>query len=39
MGWCDDVNYPNYYNKLIKTNNNIRYEKLYRKITNIIYLF
>ena len=38
MGWCDDVNYPNYYNKLIKTNN-IRHEKLYRKDTNIIYLF
>ena len=31
MGWCDDVNYPNYYNKLIKTNNNIRHEKLYRE--------
>ena len=31
MGWCDDVNYPKYYNKLIKTNNNIRHEKLYRE--------
>ena len=31
MGWCDDVNYPKYYNKLIKTNNNIKHEKLYRE--------
>ena len=31
MGWCDDVNYPKYYNRLIKTDNNIKHEKLYRK--------
>ena len=31
MGWCDDVNYPKYYNKLIKINNNIKHEKLYRE--------
>ena len=31
MGWCDDINVPEKYNKLIKTNQNIRHEKLYRK--------
>ena len=31
MGWCDDVNFPNKYNKLIKVNNKIRHEKLKRK--------
>jgi len=31
MGWCDDVNVPKKYNKLIKINNKIRHEKLYRK--------
>ena len=31
MGWCDDVNFPKKYNKLIKTNDNIRHEKLTRK--------
>ncbi len=30
MGWCDDVN-SKYYNKLIKINNNIKHEKLFRK--------
>ena len=30
MGWCDDVNNKNY-NKLIKVNNKIKHEKLYRK--------
>ena len=30
MGWCDDVNYKNEYNKLIKINPNIKCEKLYR---------
>tara|TARA_B100001173_G_C15910511_1_gene513949 strand:+ start:521 stop:1012 length:492 start_codon:yes stop_codon:yes gene_type:complete len=29
MGWCND-NKSKYYNKEIKTNNNVRYEKLYR---------
>ena len=31
MGWCDDVNYPNKYNKLIKINKKIHHEKLSRK--------
>ena len=31
MGWCDDINFPKKYNKLIKTNDNIRHEKLTRK--------
>lgn len=29
MGWCDDVNSPNY-NKLIKINKNEKHEKLFR---------
>lgn len=29
MGWCNDVN-SNFYNKEIKINNKIRYEKLFR---------
>lgn len=33
MGWCDDVNVPEKYNKLIKTDKNINHEKLYRKDT------
>tara|TARA_B100001175_G_scaffold312978_1_gene319853 strand:- start:101 stop:595 length:495 start_codon:yes stop_codon:yes gene_type:complete len=31
MGWSDDVKNKKYYNKLIKTNKNIRHEKLFRK--------
>ena len=31
MGWCDDVNYPKKYNKLINIKNNIHHEKLYRR--------
>ena len=31
MGWCDDLNNPKKYNKLIKINKNIHHEKLYRK--------
>ena len=31
MGWCDDVNFPKKYNKLININNHIHHEKLYRK--------
>ena len=31
MGWCDDVNSKKYYNKLIKINKKISYEKLFRK--------
>ena len=32
MGWCDDINNKNY-NKLIKTDNKIRHEKMFRKDT------
>jgi L,D-peptidoglycan transpeptidase YkuD (ErfK/YbiS/YcfS/YnhG family) len=31
MGWCDDVNYPKKYNKLIKTSEKIKHEVLKRK--------
>ena len=31
MGWCDDINFPKNYNKLIKVNNKLRHEKLTRK--------
>ena len=31
MGWCDDVNFPTKYNKLIKISKKIRHEKLKRK--------
>jgi L,D-peptidoglycan transpeptidase YkuD (ErfK/YbiS/YcfS/YnhG family) len=31
MGWCDDIKCSNNYNKLIKINKNIKYEKLKRK--------
>ena len=31
MGWCDDIYDKKNYNKLIKTNKNIRHEKLFRK--------
>ncbi len=31
MGWCNDVTNKKKYNKLIKTNNKIRHEKLFRK--------
>ena len=31
MGWCDDIRYPKKYNKLIKIEKKIRYEKLKRK--------
>ena len=31
MGWCDDINYPKKYNKLIKIDQNIHHENLYRK--------
>ena len=30
MAWCDDVNYPKKYNKLIKVQNKIKHEKLRR---------
>ena len=31
MGWCDDINFLEKYNKLIKVNKKIRHEKLKRK--------
>ena len=31
MGWCDDIHSPKIYNKLIKKNKKINYEKLKRK--------
>ena len=31
MGWCNDITNKKKYNKLIKTNINIRHEKLFRK--------
>ena len=31
MGWCDDIRYPNKYNKLIKIEKKIKHEKLKRK--------
>ena len=31
MGWCDDINFPKKYNKLININKKIKHEKLKRK--------
>ena len=31
MGWCDDISFPKKYNKLIKIEKKISYEKLKRK--------
>ncbi len=31
MGWCDDINFPKKYNKLIKIERKIKHEKLHRK--------
>ena len=31
MGWCDDIKFPKKYNKLIKINKKIKYEKLKRR--------
>ena len=33
MGWCDDINFPEKYNKLIKINKKIKHEKLKRRDT------
>ena len=30
MGWCDDINFPSKYNKLIKINKKIHHERLFR---------
>ena len=37
MGWCDDVT-SKFYNKEIKTNKNIKHEKLFRKDNSYDYL-
>jgi L,D-peptidoglycan transpeptidase YkuD (ErfK/YbiS/YcfS/YnhG family) len=31
MGWCDDIRFPNKYNKLFKIKNKIKHENLKRK--------
>ena len=31
LGWCDDINFSEKYNKLIKINNDTKHEKLLRK--------
>ena len=31
MGWCDDINFPKKYNKLIKVDKKIKHEKLKRR--------
>ena len=31
MGWCDDINFPDNYNKPMKINRKIKHEKLKRK--------
>ena len=31
MGWCDDINFPKKYNRLIKVGDKIKHEKLRRK--------
>ena len=31
MGWCDDVNSKNYYNRLINNKSRLHHEKLFRK--------
>ena len=38
MGWCNDINFPKKYNKLIKTAKKIKYEKLKRKDYKYDYL-
>jgi L,D-peptidoglycan transpeptidase YkuD (ErfK/YbiS/YcfS/YnhG family) len=38
MGWCDDVNFPKKYNKILKIENKIKHEKLKRKDYKYDYL-
>jgi len=38
MAWCDDSSNKEKYNKLIKVNNKIKHEKLYRKDNNYDFL-
>ena len=33
MGWCDDIKNSKKYNELIKTNEKVKHEKLYRQDT------
>ena len=38
MGWCNDVNYPKKYNKILKIEKKIKHEKLNRKDSKYDYL-
>ena len=38
MGWCDDVNFPKKYNKILKIENKIKHEKLKRNDYKYDYL-
>jgi L,D-peptidoglycan transpeptidase YkuD (ErfK/YbiS/YcfS/YnhG family) len=38
MGWCDDVNFPKKYNKILKIENKIKHEKLKRNDYKYNYL-
>ena len=38
MGWCDDIRFPNKYNKLIEIEKKIKHEKLKRKDYKYDYL-
>ena len=38
MGWCNDINYPTKYNKLITKNKKINHEKLKRKDNKYDYI-
>ena len=31
MGWCDDIDYPNKYNRLVINNIKVKHEKIFRK--------
>ena len=37
MGWCDDINFPKKYNKLIKIKKKLNMKNLIEKIINMIY--
>ena len=39
MGWCDDINSKKYYNKIIKTNPNLKYENFIDMIISIILFY
>ena len=38
MGWCDDINDKNNYNKLVNIKKKVKHEKLFRKDTKYDYL-